>query len=85
MEARRAPLAALDCPFARGRRHHSQAPTWTVPVSVYIRARGPKTMARFVRSPVTHKSYRIVCSRQGTRVFCSNRRYGIWLRFTWLG
>ena len=54
-------------------------------VSVYARAGAPKYMTRSVRSPVTHKSYRIVCSREGTRVFCSNRRYGIWLRFTWLG
>ena len=54
-------------------------------VSVYIQAGAPKKMARFVRSPVTHKRYWIVCSRQDTRVFCSNRRYGIWLRFSWFG
>ena len=54
-------------------------------VSVYARAGAPKHMTRSVRSPVTHKSYRIVCARQGTRLFCSNRRYGIWLRFTWPG
>jgi len=54
-------------------------------VSVYAQAGAPKHMSRFARSPVTHKTYRIVCSRQGTLVFCSNPRYGIWIRFIWDG